>query len=191
MARHAGQAKRPAATPKLAMCAMVAGRQTSVASAMERTCAGSWSTSSTAMIGAAIIGMPATAPPTRCPKRRAASVDSQTDAATSASFSSSIGLGLFSCLAEATAARRVDLEHVARLHLGLADVGQLLRLAVGAHHPVDADLARLAARHAEGAVLAAVGQDAGRHRLQEAHAAHAAVAARASGPRRPSPSRIS
>ncbi len=42
------------------------------------------------MMGAAIIGMPATAPPAAWPKRRAASVDSSTETATSSSFSASI-----------------------------------------------------------------------------------------------------
>src|SRR5437868_7155276 len=63
--------------------------------------------------------------------------------------------------------RRMNLENIAGFHLGLADMVQLLDLAAGAHHEILSDLARLATRHAEGAVLAAVGQDAGRHRLQE------------------------
>src|SRR4051812_14786649 len=80
-------------------------------------------------------------------------------------------------LAESAAARRVDLEDVSRLHLRLADVLQRLDAAVDTHHAVDAHLARLAARHAERTVLAAVGQDACGHRLDEAHAPHAAIAA--------------
>jgi hypothetical protein len=70
----------------------------------------------------------------------------------------------------------VDLEHIARQHLGAADVGQRLDAAVGAHHAVDARRAALATGQAKGRMHPAVGQDAGRHRLQEAHAAHAAVA---------------
>ena len=54
---------------------------------------------------------------------------------------------------------------------------QDLNAAVGAQHAVAADLAGLAASHAEGAVGAAVGQDAGGHGFQEADAAQAAVTA--------------
>lgn len=55
---------------------------------------------------------------------------------------------------KATTARRVNLEHVARLHLDLTNVFELFHLATGPHHPVQPDLTRLAARHAEGAVFA-------------------------------------
>ena len=60
---------------------------------------------------------------------------------------------------------RVDLIHIARLHIALADVAQGFDPAIGAHHNVLADLPRLAARHAEGTVFAAVGQDARGHDL--------------------------
>src|SRR5450830_120414 len=81
-------------------------------------------------------------------------------------------------LSKTAAARRVDFKHVTGLHLGLADVRQHLDLAAGPHHQVAADLTRLAARHAESAVLASVRQNAGGHGLQKFHAPHAAIAAR-------------
>ena len=74
-------------------------------------------------------------------------------------------------------ARRVDLEDIARLHLGAADVAQLLHPPIGAPHAVDAHRTRRAAGHAEGAVHAAVAEDARGHGLQEAQPPHAAVAA--------------
>ena len=77
---------------------------------------------------------------------------------------------------KAAATGRVDLEHVARQHLGAADVGQRLDPAVGAHHAVDARRAALATGQAESRMYPAIGQDAGRHRLQKAHAPHAAAA---------------
>src|ERR1700744_6251197 len=80
-------------------------------------------------------------------------------------------------LAEAATAGRLDHEHVARLHLRRADVVQLLDAPVRADHRVAPDLARLAAAHAEGAVVAAVAQDRRRHRFEEAHLARPAVAA--------------
>ena len=70
----------------------------------------------------------------------------------------------------------MNLEHVAHRHLGLADVHQVLHAAVGPYHAVDAGLSRMPARRTERAVGAAVGEDAGRHRLQEAHAPHATIA---------------
>src|SRR5207248_1881236 len=72
-------------------------------------------------------------------------------------------------LAVPAAARRVDLEDIARLHLGRADVPELLLVAVRAHDAIDADESRLAAGEPERAVLAAVRQDARRHRFEEAH----------------------
>ncbi len=72
------------------MCATIAGRHTSVASAMARACEAPACRMTNPMIGPAIIGMPASVPATPWPKRRAASVASSTTAPTSASFSASI-----------------------------------------------------------------------------------------------------
>jgi hypothetical protein len=71
----------------------------------------------------------------------------------------------------------VDFKNVTRPHFGLPDMAQCLDRAIGAHYPIDADLPRLSAGHAERAVLAAIGQDAGGHGLEETNTTDAAIAA--------------
>jgi len=87
---HQGQ--RVPLQAKVTRCATVAGRHTSVASAMARTPSTGVAHSTKPMIGPAIIGRPASVPPTAWPKRLATSDDSSADAATSSSFSN-IGSG--------------------------------------------------------------------------------------------------
>ncbi len=93
-------------------------------------------------------------------------------------------------LAVPSPAGRLDHEHVAGRHLGLADVADLLDAAVGPLDPVASLGPWSATGHAERRVQAVVGQDRGRHRFQEAHLAHPAVAAMpAPGPNRSRSSR--
>jgi hypothetical protein len=69
----------------------------------------------------------------------------------------------------------VDFKHITRLHLGLANVAQVFHTAIQTHHAIDARLPAIAARHTEGPMDSTVGQDAGSHRLQKAHAARTTV----------------
>src|SRR5437764_962198 len=84
-------------------------------------------------------------------------------------------LALFVMLYAAVAmAASVDVNKATDAQL---DAVKGIRPAVGARDAVDPDLPRVPAGHAESTMLSAVRQDAGGHRLEEAHAAHAAVAA--------------
>src|SRR6476661_8533072 len=58
--------------------------------------------------------------------------------------------------AVATTAGRMDFKDVARLHLRLANVAEFFDAPIHSQGAIDADLPRLAARHAESAVLAAI-----------------------------------
>ena len=55
--------------------------------------------------------------------------------------------------AKPAAARRVNLEDVTGLHLGAADVLQVLHRAAGTHHPVDADRARAEGTQIDGPAI--------------------------------------
>ena len=79
--------------------------------------------------------------------------------------------------APAAASRRFHHEHIARTQLGAVPDPAAAPCRRPARHSA-AHGAGLAARQAERRVQAVVRQDRGRHVLQEAHAAHAAVAAR-------------
>lgn len=59
----------------------------------------------------------------------------------------------------------MDLKHIARLHIGLADVAQGFDQAIGSHDDVLPNQPWLAARHAKRALFVAFGQDAGGHGL--------------------------
>src|SRR4051794_18474165 len=74
-------------------------------------------------------------------------------------------------------ARRLDDEDIARPHLRLVAPLQPVDLSVRALDPLVAAGARPAAREAEGGYLAVVGEEGGRHRLEEADLADRAVAA--------------
>ena len=76
-----------------------------------------------------------------------------------------------------TAPRRMNFKHITGQHVSLADVVQAFDTAVCAHDYVLPDLSWLAARHAKGAMFAAVGQNAGCHCFQKAHSPDATIAA--------------
>src|SRR3981189_476854 len=90
---------------------------------------------------------------------------------------SSDGEGAIQAVAVSPATGGGDDEHIAHRHLRLPDRPEdFLPPAV----PLDVILsgrARAAAGHAEGARLAAIAQDGGRHRGEEAYPSHAALAA--------------
>ena len=75
------------------------------------------------------------------------------------------------------APRRMNLKHITGQHVSLADVAQAFDTAAFAHDYVLPDLSRLAARHAKGAMFAAVGQNSGCHCFQKAHSPDATIAA--------------
>ena len=79
---------------------------------------------------------------------------------------------------KSAAPRRMNLKHIPRQHVGLANVAERFNTAIAAQHHVFANLPWLAACHAKGTVVAAVGQDARRHGFQKTHTPDAAVAAR-------------
>src|SRR6202790_1035044 len=85
--------------------------------------------------------------------------------------------GSASCFAESAAARRLDDEHVAFLHLDLEGRTEVLARAADALHPVAADVARRTACHAERRHAAVVGEHGSGHGFEKAHAPLAAVAA--------------
>src|SRR4051794_23121002 len=74
-------------------------------------------------------------------------------------------------------ARRLDDEDIARAHLGLVAPLQPVDPSVRPLDPLVAAGARPAAREAEGGYLAVVGEEGGRHRLEEADLADRAIAA--------------
>src|SRR3546814_15613188 len=67
--------------------------------------------------------------------------------------------------------------HVTCAQFDLVGVPKGLTGAIRALDPVSAGLARTAARHSERRNMAVIGQDRGRHCLQEAYAASSSVAA--------------
>ena len=80
-------------------------------------------------------------------------------------------------LSVSAAAGRVNFEYVAGLHVGLPNMVQGFDLTLRAHNKVTSHLPCLTASHAEGAVLAAVRQNAGCHGFEKTHTPHTAVAA--------------
>ena len=90
-ASHQGQ--RKAHQAKVSRCAMVAGRHTRVARAMDCTVGTGLANITKPVIGPAIMGKPPSVPPTAWPKRRVAKDATQTQAATSASLTRSFMTG--------------------------------------------------------------------------------------------------
>src|SRR5437660_1392214 len=80
-------------------------------------------------------------------------------------------------LSETASPRGLDHEYIARLHFHLKGCAEFFPCPVGALHPVAPDSARLPARDAERCDPPMVGEHHGGHRLEEAHAPLAAVAA--------------
>src|SRR3954468_20509852 len=75
------------------------------------------------------------------------------------------------------AARCLDHENVVRAHLGLVGEAQVRARAVGALHPIAADVAGRSSSHPVRRNAAVSREDRGGHRLEKAHAPRRAVAA--------------
>src|SRR6266480_3970617 len=80
-------------------------------------------------------------------------------------------------LSKPAAAGGLDHEYIARLHFDLKGRAEFFARSVGALDPVAPDSTRLAARDAERRDAPVIGEHDCGHRLEEAHASLAAVAA--------------
>nr|VFK10837.1 MAG: hypothetical protein BECKLPF1236B_GA0070989_101629 [Candidatus Kentron sp. LPFa] len=85
--------------------------------------------------------------------------------------------------------RRLDHQHIPRLHRHFLRTRQLLTPAIGSLHPIPPNPARLSAGHAEGRDLAMIGEDARREGFQESDSPYHPIAA-PEAPTPPLPLRI-